>query len=536
MKTGRLYHVASNVTLGPDRVTLNRSNARTVRLVPAVLALVIVFAATARGQDRFAGLDDYMAQAQKEWKVPGLAIAVVKDGELVLARGYGVRELGRDEPVTPETVFPIASCTKSFTTSCLAMLVDEGKVDWDDPVQRHLPDFRVADPYVTEHATIRDLACHRTGLVHGHLLGMMGLAQTEIDSRLAALPQAQPFRTKVTYNNLMFGELGEIVAKHAGLSWHDFVAQRIFQPLEMRSSFTDRAAVPADRLASRHRMYDGQLAPLRMPPTDNVAPAGAIHSTVGDMARWLTFHLREGEAGGRQLVSKAAMREMHTLQQSIPVQWKPDADVYDARFVGTGLGWYVRDYRGRKVVEHGGGWGSDMALVPEENLAVVVLSNRDWNGLVWMLIWDVIDAYVAGPEVAWSKGKKWEHWLKLGGPDAMDVAHKEQFAELTKNRKQGTHPSLPLAAYAGTYQSKLYPDLVIKIADDHLEAQFGPYTAKPSHWEDDAFLGHAPIEPFLDWLVKFDLDAERRSIRGLEIIHLGWKDPDERFVFVRRAD
>src|SRR5262249_35720254 len=155
---------------------------------------------------------------------------------------------------------------------------------------------------------------------------------------------------------------------------------RLFEPLGMQATTTEWESIPADHLPTRHRMYDGKLAPLRTPIHDHlVPPAGDIHSTIGDMAKWLTFHLQEGEYDGRRLVNKNSMREMHALQQSIPVKWGPGSSVYDARFVGTGFGWYVRDYRGRKVVQHGGGWGADMAFVPEEKLAVAVLSNRDWN-------------------------------------------------------------------------------------------------------------------------------------------------------------
>ncbi|MBI3468668.1 MAG: serine hydrolase [Planctomycetes bacterium] len=508
--------------------------------------LVSVFlVSTARADDRFAALDSYVAEAMEKWQVPGLAMAVVKDGEVVLARGYGVRQLGGDSPVTAETMFSIASCTKSFTAACIAMLVDEGKLNWDDPVRKHLPEFKLADAYVTQHVTIRDLLCHRTGLVRGDLLGMnSGLSRAEMLGRLEFLPQAAPFRSKVTYNNLMFAVLGAIVETKSGVSWQEFAATRLLEPLEMSSTVTDRTSVAADRLATRHRLYDGQLTPLRTLPYDrNTAPAGAIYSTVRDMARWVSFHLQRGEHHGRQLVSKEAMGEMHALQQSIPVPWprdriEPDGSVrksnaYDARFVGTGLGWYVRDYRGRKVVQHGGGWGAEMAFVPEEDLGVVVLSNRDWNGLVWMLIYDVIDAYVVGPEQAWTKGEKWDFWLPLGGPDAMDREVKTQRAELEKHRKSGTRPSLPLTEYGGTYQSKLYYDLVVTVGDGRLHAQFGDYAGTLEHWEHDSFYGHAVIEPFLDWLVKFDID-EQGAVEGLEIIHVGWKEPDERFMFRRR--
>src|SRR5688572_10541182 len=260
---------------------------------------------TAQAQDPFDGLDRYLREALPQWQVPGLAIAVVKDSEVVLARGYGVRHLGRDEPVTADTVFSIASCTKSFTAACIALLVEQGKLRWDDPVRQHLPGFRVADPYVTEHVTIRDLLCHRTGLVRGDLVGMSGgFTHTEILNQVQFLPQAAPFRSKMTYNNLMFTVLGEIVQKKSGLSWQEFVAKRLFMPLEMKSTTTDRETIAADRLVTRHRLYDGELAPIRTPQSDKMAPAGAIHSTVRDMARWITFQLSEGELNGQPLLKK----------------------------------------------------------------------------------------------------------------------------------------------------------------------------------------------------------------------------------------
>jgi CubicO group peptidase (beta-lactamase class C family) len=334
----------------------------------------------------------------------------------------------------------------------------------------------------------------------------------------------------------MFGVLGEIIEQKAGVSWHDFVATRLLGPLEMTSTTTDRGTADPDRLAERHRFYDGELAPLRTPIYDRLnAPAGAIHSTVRDMSKWLTLHLREGEHQGRQLVSKTAMREMHALQQSIPVTLRPGANVYDARFVGTGLGWYVRDYRGRKLIQHGGGWGADMGFVPEEDLGVVVLSNRDWNGLVWMLIYDVIDAYVIGPEQAWAKGEKWEHWFPFGGPDAMERERQVQRVALEKARKAGTRPTLPLAQFAGQYHSALYGNLDVTVVDGRLRVQFGDYAHTLDHWDDDSFYGRGVIEPFLDWFVKFDIEGQS-SVRGLEIIHVGWKEPDEQFLFTRRLE
>jgi CubicO group peptidase (beta-lactamase class C family) len=456
----------------------------------------------ASAEERFAGMDAFIRQAMQRWEVPGLAIAVVKDGQLVLARGYGVckttevrptdreglkpdgdaygaaapgRERGvqgeaaepADRLVTKDTVFSIASCTKSFTAACLGMLVDEGKLHWDDTVREHLPEFAVADPYVTRHATLRDLLCHRTGLVRGDLLSVKGeFDRLEIQRRTRFLEQAAPFRTKVTYNNVMYGALGEVVARRSGLSWQEFVTQRILEPLDLESTYVSLHDVPAQRLAVRHRKYEHAVEALRQPTNDDaVAPAGALHSSVTDMARWLQFQLDLGQYNGRRLLQADTLREMHALQQSIPLKWQPDANVYRARFVGTGLGWYVRDYRGRKVVQHGGGWGADTAIVPEESLAVVVLSNLDWNLLVSMLVFDVLDAYLVGPEAAWTQGKKWDLWLGFGGHEAMYRTRDEHKSRLEKEQTAGTEPSRPLADFAGDYESDLYGRLQVRLAD-----------------------------------------------------------------------
>jgi len=479
-------------------------------------------------------MDQYVQDAMKKWEVPGLAIAVVKDGETVLARGYGVCEIGSNRAVTKDTVFSIASCTKPFTAASVGMLVDEGKVIWDDPVKKHLPSFEVSDSYVSQHVTLRDLLCHRTGLVRGDLLFVKGdLEREEILRRVKFFGQAAPFRAKFSYNNVMYGVLGEVVERESGATWEQFVTERIFKPLDLDSTTVTRTTVPAERLAIRHRRYDGRVLPFRKPIRDDlIAPAGAIHSTVVDMAQWLKFHLREGDHKGQQLLKPRTVREMHALHQSIPIMGRADGSVYDAKVAGTGLGWFIRDYRGRKVVQHGGGWGADTALLPEEGLAIVVLSNLDHNLLVSMLVYDVIDAYLVGPERAWAKADKWDHWLAIGGPDHMERSRNDQWAQLDKARVSGTKPSLPLQKYSGRYESDLYGSLKVRDDAGRLSVQFGDHAVELSHWQNDMFYGRAVVEPFLDWLVKFQVRNDN-SVSRLEIVHVGWKDPDERHVFSR---
>lgn len=505
------------------------------RLLLAAVVTILLGGTASAAEDRFDGADAYVAEVMQKWEIPGLAIAVVQDGRLIFARGYGVCEVGTQRPVTEDTVFAIASCTKSFTSAAIGMLVEEGKLTWDDPVRKHLPAFEVADPYVTAQATLRDLLCHRTGLVRGDLLFVKGdLSRDEILQRVKFLGQASPFRAKFTYHNVMYAELGEVIARSSGISWEEFVRRRIFEPLEMKSTTASRTSVPADKLATRHRRYDGNVQPLRTPIRDELcAPAGAIHANVLDMAKWLKLHLQEGSYGGKQLIQGETVREMHALHQSIPVRAGPAND-YTPKFAGAGLGWFVRDYRGRKVVAHGGGWGADMVLIPEEKLGVIVLSNLDHNLIVQMLSWDMLDACLVGPEQAWAQGKKWDTWMTIGAPDHTDRARREQWAELDKNRRSGTRPTLPLKDFAGDYDSRLYGRLQVRFASDRLSVRFGDHGAELAHWQDDSFHAPAVVEPFLDWLVKFQV-APDKSVTGLEIVHVGWKDPDERHRFQRIA-
>ncbi|MCA9052235.1 MAG: serine hydrolase [Planctomycetaceae bacterium] len=487
-------------------------------------------------EDRFDGIDAYIIEAMEKWQVPGLAIGVVKDGETVLSRAYGVRTVNaQNEPVTIDTRFSIASCTKSFTAYAIAILVDEGKLNWDDTVKSHLPIFRVADPYVTEHATIRDLLCHRTNLVAGELLLMRGdVSNAEMLNRLQFLTQAKPFRSGFAYNNLMYDVLGQVIEVKTGQPWQEFVAERLLMPLEMKATTADLASIPEDLVATRHRIYDAGIAPLRSQEYDtHTSAAGAIYSTVGDMNKWLQIHLNEGKVGERQLLSKNIMREMYAVQQSIPVKWRPDSDVYDPRFTGYGLGWFVRDYRGRKVVQHGGAWGAETAILPEEDLAIVVLTNRDWNGLTWMIIFDVIDAYLDGPERVWQRGRKWDKWLPLGGPEAQGKTRVEQIAKLAELRKLGTQPSVPLDSFAGNYNMPFYGELQITVVDDQLHVNFGQYHIDFEHWDNNRFYARGAIVPLFDWLISFDVTNEG-SVRGLEVTHIGWADPDERFVFQKK--
>jgi CubicO group peptidase (beta-lactamase class C family) len=503
----------------------------------AVLLLFVVavsaLASPLTAEDRFAGLDAYIEAAMAKWQVPAVAIAVVNDGEVVLVRGYGVREVGKNEPVGGQTVFRLASISKTFTSATVGLLVDEGKLAWDDPVKKHLPEFELADPYLTANVTLRDLLSHRVGLETGDIVARRGdLTREEILGRLKFLQPYSPFRGKFKYSNLMYVTAGETVARTSGESWEDFVTHRLIEPLGMKATTPTFARLHGENIATPYRIHDGQRQPITTAPiNDAVAPAGSVHSTAEDMAQWLKFWLAEGKLDGQPLLKRDTVRDMLAMHSASPVK-RPDdtSNVYAAKFHGWGLGWSVLDYRGHKIHTHAGSSGTFMGFMPDENLGVVALTNLEFTNLGGMLMYDVFDAWLLGPEKAWSR----EHWpLWLSVDERPEITGDKARAKLEQTRKAGTSPSVPLAKLAGTYRCDLYGELEILHEGGQLLLKLGKNPAVPmEHFQDDTFLSPAAEAdaPWFDWLLKFHVTDGQGE--ALDIERLGWDEPMPRF---RRA-
>jgi CubicO group peptidase (beta-lactamase class C family) len=471
----------------------------------------------------FDQLDDYVNAAMKKWQVPGLAMAVVKDGKIVLVRGYGVTKVGGDRPVDGKTVFPLASITKNFTATALALLVEEGKLAWDDPVTRHLPNVRFSDDYRTEHLAIRDLLCHRTGLERGDLLPRRGdVSRSDVIQRIRYLQPVAGFRSKWGYNNLMYILAGEVVSAVSGTTWEAFVTERLFKRLNMTSTFALGDQAPSENRATSHGLVGGEVVAVNPEDRDDViAPAGSIRSSAQDMAQWLLACLDEG-ADGTRLLRPDILREMQSLQMSIPVTAARGKNVYAARFFGSGLGWTVLDYRGRKFCDHAGSAGTMMAIMPEERIGVVVLTNVGWSNLSGMLMYDVFDAWLLGPEKAWDRSK-WEFWMQADPHPNTGRRRDLQAAE--SKRQEGTKPTLPLAALAGRYECDLYGDLVASLEQGKLLITFGKNgPVATTHWEGNTFYARRPVasDPDVDWLVSFNISDGRAH--SLSIRRMGWHE------------
>ncbi len=457
----------------------------------AWLVFAVVFAGQAHAQDvDLARLDRDIEQARQDWSVPGLAVAIVKDGEVVLAKGYGVRDMHDGGAVDEHTLFAIASNSKAFTVASLAMLVDEGELSWDDPVREHLPWFDLYDPYVSDAMLVRDLLCHRGGLgtYSGDLLWYgTGYSAEEVVRRARHLEPAGPFRASFGYSNLMFIAAGEILRAVTGERWDAFVTRRILEPLGMGRTVTSTTALARmGNVAMPHGIgWHGELRTYDWYNWDAMAAAGGIISSVSDMAKWLRLQLGRGEVDGRRYFSEDASETMWTVHTPQAVSAGSRALYPSTHFRGYGLGWGLMDYRGRKVTSHGGGYDgmfSRVALVPEERLGMVILTNS-MTGVATALSYVILDAYLGGDR-DWSD-ELLERWRR-GQERELQRRH-----DAVAPKATGTSPSLDLEAYTGTYGGPMYGDGTVSLEDGHLVLRLLPnpdLVANLSHLHHDTFL------------------------------------------------
>src|ERR1043165_332207 len=351
---------AKNLSISLKELSMLRRPSRlSLPLALLLLALLTPLAIAQTTDARLKEIDEYAQKALRDWNIPGMAIAIVKDDKVIFAKGYGVRELGKPESVDEHTLFAIASNTKAFTASAVGILVDEGKIKWDDPVTKYLPDFQLYDPYVTREMTVRDLLSHRSGLATfgGDLLWYeTNYDRKEIIRRIRYLKPIYSFRSRYGYQNIMFLTAGEIVAAVSGKSWDEFVRERFFNPLGMRMTTTSvRAFKPGDNVATPHNEMDGKVRVIRYSVVDNVGGAAAINSNVAEMAEWLRLQLGRGTYNGKQIFSSKVSHELWSPNTIIPISEAGEKFNPTRHFNLYGMGFFLSDYHGRKVVSHSGG-------------------------------------------------------------------------------------------------------------------------------------------------------------------------------------
>jgi len=466
-------------------------------------------------QDPLTGFDAYVAEAVKAWDVPGLSVAVVKDGAVVFEKGYGVLTLGRPGGVDAHTLFAIGSTTKAMTAASIGMLVDEGKLAWDDPVIDHLPWFRLHDPWLTREVTVRDLLTHRAGLGNVDFLWYEQDADTrEVLEKLRLVEPAYSLRGGFVYQNLMYAAAGAVVEAVSGIPWARFVETRIFAPLGMSRSVTTLAAAERmENVASPHEEVDGELAVIANASVDPVAAAGSVWSSAHDMARWLAFLLRGCETeAGEALLEPRTCGELFQPQAIVRTSPYPTARLTNPHWITYGLGWFQQDYEGRKLDFHTGsidGMVAIAGLVRDEGVGVYVLANRDHAELRHALMLRVVDLYDADPPRDWSA-----ELHSLYGE--MAARADSQRAAAAARRVEGTRPTLPPERYAGTYIHPLRGTLRVEATGEGgLRVTYGRLTGPLEHWNYDTFRARWDAAWRGTQLVTFRLDA-RGAVEALE--------------------
>ena len=439
-------------------------------------------------------LDADVNRALKTFGVPGMAVAIVKDGKVVAAKGYGVRKLGEPEPVGAKTLFEVASNSKAFTAAALAMLVDEGKIAWDDPVTKHLPGFQMYDAYVTGAMTVRDLLTHRSGLGlgAGDLLWWptTSFSTDEIIARLRYIKPATSFRNSYAYDNLLYIAAGKIIAEKDGKPWGDAIRDRILAPLGMDGTTTSVAAMlaSADHAAPHSKVNDKPVV-VKPIPVPNAVGAVGLNTSAEDVARWMNLLLNDGKTpDGKQLVSAKQLAEMWTQQTPMRIREpKPALAATKPNFAAYGLGFNLRDYKGRKIAMHGGalvGFYSTVLMVPEEKLGIAILTNAENGPAMAALYWRVLDQYLKVPAT---------DWIKLYAEQEA-AAHKEELERLGKEhaaRAAKSSPSLPLASYDGAYEDPWYGKVTIAAEGGKRVMRFArtpALTGELEHFQHDTFI------------------------------------------------
>jgi CubicO group peptidase (beta-lactamase class C family) len=443
-----------------------------IALVLLALSVTAVAAAELPPRD----LDAFVARAMREFEVPGLALAVVREGRVAVARGYGVRRSGEPTPVDEHTLFGIASNTKAFTCATLATLVAEGRLSWDDPVTKHLPHFQMHDPWVTRELTVRDLVTHRAGLGlgAGDLMWWPStdFTRAEIVAGVRHLAPASSLRSRYAYNNVLFVVAGEVIAAASGTSWDEFIRARLLGPLGMTRTTTSVRRPPGDgNVAAPHIRAAGSVRPIEAGVFDNAAAAAGLNSSAADMSRWLDTLLAcqaaEPPADRVCPLGRASIRELWTAQT---VRATPDPpaglEATRANFAAYGLGFGLRDWRGRKLVVHEGalpGYYSLVALVPEEQLGLAVLTSQEEAGILHAVLYHVLDAALGAtrPATDWIAAEKTAARADLDGA-------REKVAQAFAARAADSEPSLPLGRYAGRWVDPWYGEASIAAGDGRL--------------------------------------------------------------------
>jgi CubicO group peptidase (beta-lactamase class C family) len=421
-------------------------------------------------------LDNYVSRALTDWQIPGIAVCVIKNGKVVVMKGYGVKDYDTKEKVDENTLFMIGSNTKAFTATALAMLDAEKKLSLDDKVTKWIPQFKLDNQAAGEQAIIRDLLCHRIGFrtFQGDFTyWTSNLTRNEVIEKMSHIKATYPFRTTWGYTNAAFLTAGEIIPKVTGLQWEDFLKARVFDPLEMKNTLALSKDFPnASNKCSAYTMAEGKIVKIPFCYIDNLAPAGSIGSSVNDMSHWVMMQLNGGKYNGQQIVPASAIAQTRTPASILG----NGGQLYNkGHFSLYGLGWFLQEYSGRKIVSHTGGvngFVTSVTLIPEENLGIIVFTNTDQNSFYEALKWEIMDAYLGNQYRNYSNVYLGFFKQQFDADQKKDRLMKDSVAMNLKT-------DIPLAGYTGNYFNDVYGDMKVVLENGELTMRFSHH---PDMW------------------------------------------------------
>lgn len=459
---------------------------RIVLLTFFISALLFI---QASAQNNVDVLDKYVETARQTWKVPGLSIVVVKDGKVLISKGYGIRGLGKNDAVNAQTLFGCMSTTKAMTAVALGMLVDEGKVSWDDKVIKHLPDFRLADPYVTNELKVRDLFTHNAGVGNTDFLWAWWpeMPSAEIVRRMSYATQAYSLRGGFVYQNIMYLVAGQVIEKASGMSWERFMTDRLFKPLGMKSTFANyKLSQNYKNRSLAHYEIKGKIEMIPEMLVDQAGPAGSVWSTADDIGKWVNFMLGNTTVNGKELLKPATYNELLRPQVIIPfARYYPTAALTKPNWTTYGLGWFQNDYRGKKVDLHTGSLAGRIAItgmIKEKKIGVYIFGNLNQAEVRHALMYKVFDLFAFD-----DNSRDWSAEFKVLY-DGIKKQGEQQTAENRAKRVANTKPSLDLSAYAGKYSDAFYGEVSVELLNGKLHLRGSDsLNSVLDHWQFDTF-------------------------------------------------
>ncbi|MBI5272583.1 MAG: serine hydrolase [Chlamydiia bacterium] len=483
-----------------------------------------------RLQQLVEGFEPTIEKALADYQVPGIAIGIVSEGQLIYAKGFGHRDIESKLPVTPNTVFAIGSCSKAFTSFLAGMFVDEGLFSWDARVIDLIPEFRLWDAHATMNVTMRDLLTHRTGLPRHDFMwyGLSSIERSDIVRRLRYLEPSSDIREHYQYNNLMYLAAGYAMERLASKSWETLATERILNPLEMvHTSFSIRAMQQAPDFATPHTEKEGTLKKMAFRDISLIAPAGGISSNISDLANWVQMHLSGGMFHGKSLISPASLQEMHTPQAII--SGTPESK--ESHVLAIGIGWRIMSYRGHYYLSHDGGidgFTSIIGLLPRDDLGIIILSNRNLTGLPRCLAHQLLDRLLELPSIDWLQDG-------LDGINKGKDALKEKLLRADLHRVKGTHPSHPLEVFTGDYLNPGYGTLSIALHDGRLQASMNGLVCNLSHWHYNTFAIQEELQDMLISREGTKLLFQQGINGDIEKVSAPFEPNSSDIVFVKRA-